>query len=376
MPHALIPATDWPGLGTCTYLYTGAHAPAHRAAQEALRWAHAQQDYGPVGRQSLADEEVAARASIGRLARWPSDGVALVGDASTAWNSVANGLAWEAGDNVVVNDLEHPSVYYPFLRLKAHGLELRVVEHDDEWLVTPEAIAAACDAHTRAIAVSHVSYLNGYRHDIAALANEADRRGIPLLVDWSHALGVVPIDMASCAIGVSASYKWLLGPYGVGVILWNQERLPNFVPGGIGWRSTEDIFPPDRFDDVHISTDARRFQLGAPGYSNIAALHASVDALLALGPDAAAAHAEELSTAAIAGLRDLGLPVITPQSPDRRAGNVAFLHPNAETVATKLANAGVYVWGGDGRIRASFHVMNNDADVEALLRALRDVVAI
>jgi selenocysteine lyase/cysteine desulfurase len=374
-PGPLIGRDRFLDLNQTAYLYTGAHAPALACVSDALAWGHRCQSKGPQGRVDLFAAEERARASVGRLVgRAPAD-VGFLGDASTAWNQIANGLEWEPGDNVVLNEFEHPSVVYPFLRLKPRGLEVRVVARDDAWAVEPSAIEAACDERTRAIAVSHVGYVTGFRHDTGQIATVADRVGVPLFLDVSHSLGVVPVDVGDCAIAVGASYKWLLGPYGVGIVVWNRDRLPDFRPGAVGWRSTTDIFTDDRFERVSISDDARRFQLGAPSLGGIAALGAAVDELLTLSPAAVEDHAVTLSGRAIGALRELGLTVVTPDDPRRRAGNVAFLHPDGERVADELAARGVPVWGGDGRVRASFHVMNDGGAVDALRAALREVLA-
>jgi cysteine desulfurase/selenocysteine lyase len=374
-PRPLIGRDRFLDLNHPAYLYTGAHAPALACVTEALAWGHRCQSRGPQGRLDLFDAEERARASVARLAGRPPADVGFVGDASTVWNQIANGLEWEPGDNVVLNEFEHPSVVYPFLRLKPRGLEVRVVAPDADWAIEPEAIEAACDARTRAIAVSHVGYVTGFRHDTAALAGVADRVGAPLFLDVSHSFGVVPVDVSHCAVAVSASYKWLLGPYGVGIVVWNRDRLPGFQPGAVGWRSTTDIFTDDRFERVSISDDARRFQLGAPSLGGIAAVGAAVDELLTLPAAAVEAHALTLSGRAISALRELGVTVVTPDDPRRRAGNVAFLHPDGERVADELARRGVPVWGGDGRVRASFHVMNDGGAGDTLASALREVLA-
>ena len=371
----LLTTDEFAGENIRHYLYTGAHAPALRSVTDTLAWGHRVQSDGPAGRTALFAAEDRTRASIARLAGCAASDVAFVGDASTAWNSLANGLAWEPGDNVVINTFEHPAGVYPWLRLKPRGLDVRLVEHDEHWEIAPEAIEGACDSRTRAIIVSHVGYVSGYRHDMRALASVADRIGAPLLVDASHGFGVVPIDVAECAIVVSASYKWLLGPYGVGIVIWNRDRLPDFAPGAVGWRSTADIFTADRFQRHSVASDARRFQLGAPSLAGIAALGTAVETLLALPEGAAERHALELSGQAIAELRDSGLDVITPDDPLHRAGNVAFLHPDGERVADELAALGVPAWGGDGRVRASFHVMNDGSAVSALTAALAKVAA-
>jgi cysteine desulfurase/selenocysteine lyase len=375
-PSAPLIAPDrFTGSNITQYLYTGAHAPALKRVTEMLAWGHRAQSDGPAGRLALFDAEERARATVGRLVGRPAADVGFLGDASTAWNAVANGLAWKPGDNVVVNTFEHPAGVYPWLRLKPQGLEVRVVEHDADWAITTDAVERACDARTRALVISQVGYVTGFRHDLRALAEVADSVGAPLLVDASHALGVVPIDVADCAIVISASYKWLLGPYGVGIVVWNRDRLRDFEPGAVGWRSTTDIFTPDRFERHSIAPDARRFQLGAPSLAGIAAVGAAVEMLLELPAGAAERHALALSGSAITALRDLGLDVVTPVDPERRAGNVAFLHPNGEQVADALAALGVPVWGGDGRVRASFHVMNDETAVAALRSALESVLA-
>jgi cysteine desulfurase/selenocysteine lyase len=369
----LIPPSEFAGSNITRYLYTGAHAPALTAVTEAVAWGHRVQSDGPAGRAALFDAEERTRASIGRLAGCGAADVGLLGDASTAWNAVANGLAWEPGDNVVVNAFEHPANVLPWLRLKRRGLEVRVVEHDTSWEIAPDAIERACDGRTRALVVSQVGYVSGYRHDARALSDIADRAGVPLLVDVSHGLGVVPFDVRDCHLAICASYKWLLGPYGVGIVLWNRERLPDFEPGAVGWRSTDDIFTPDRFEHYSVAPDARRFQLGAPSLAAIAGLGAAVDRLLELPPGAAEEHALDLSARAIRLLRERELEVTTPDDPSRRAGNVAFLHPKGERVADELAALGVPVWGGDGRVRASFHAMNDETALDALGAALHAV---
>lgn len=374
-PPPLLGRDRFVELDDVEHLYTGAHAPALASAAAALAWAHRCQSRGPSGRLELFEAEERARAAVGRLAGRPAADVGFAGDASTVWNQLANGLAWEPGDNVVLNEFEHPSVVLPWLRLRERGLEVRVVAPGADWELPPAAIERACDVRTRAICVSHVGYVSGYRHDTAALAAVADRVGAPLLLDVSHSLGVVPVEIADCAVAVGASYKWTLGTYGVGIAIWNRERLPGFRPGAVGWRSIADTFTDDRFARYELFDDARRFQLGAAAFGPIAALGAAVEELLGLGAEAVERHALDLGGRAIDGLRGLGLDVITPADPARRAGNVAFLHRDGERFADALAARGVPVWGGDGRVRASFHVLNGGDAVDALLRATEVLLA-
>lgn len=371
MTEPLIAPAAWAGL-TGSYLYTAAQAPALTEVVAAAADAVAAQSLGPAGRERLFAIEDEARRAVGRTVGCDPERVAFVGDASTAWNLVAGGLAWQPGDNVVINDLEHPSVSFPFQRLAGRGLEVRVVRHSPDWLIEPADLAAAVDHRTRAIAISDVSYVNGARHDLAAIGDIADAAGVPLFVDWSHSLGVLPVDPGRAAIGISASYKWSLGPYGVGILVWNQDRLPGFAPGGVGWRSTPDFFTADRYRVIKLDPTASRFRLGAASFAGIAGLAAGLTALQRIGPEQVARHALRLAGLASAGLAEAGHQVITPTAPGRAAGSVAWLQPRPSELAERLARRGILVWAGDGRVRASFHVMNGERDVTALLAGIAE----
>jgi selenocysteine lyase/cysteine desulfurase len=73
-------------------------------------------------------------------------------------------------------------------------------------------------------------------------------------------------------------------------------------------------------------------------------------------------------------LQELGLPIITPGDPARRAGNISFAHTDAEGVAGKLAEQDVYLMGSDGRVRASIHAFTDSADIGRLTELLPSVV--
>lgn len=369
----LVAREDFVALEVPTYLYTGAHSPALAAGDAALRDAYRWKSMGPAGRDEMAASEDAARRVAAKLFGRPDEEIAFAGDASTVWTGIATGWEWKPGDNVIIHEYEHPAAYAPWLRLAERGLDVRVVRRRDDWSMPVDDFAALCDERTSAIISSHGGYVTGLRFDVPGLAALADERGIPLLLDASHTYGVVDVPADLCAIVVSASYKWTLGPYGVGIVAWNRDRLPDFVPGTAGWRSTDDMFGDDRFERWHPADGARRFQLGASSAADIAALGAGLTTIDGLGMDVVEAHATHLATRAIHGLADLGFTVTTPAAPEMRAGNVAFLHPDGERFADELQRRGVLLWGGDGRVRASFHVMNDDSSVDHLLETVAEV---
>lgn len=292
-----------------------------------------------------------------------------MGNASEALNAVTRSLALQPGDNVVVNDLEYPSVVQPWLDLASQGIEVRLARHQD-WTMPAELLADLVDSRTRAIAISHVSYMSGWRHDLTQVGSLAQTVGAFVLVDATQSLGVVPVPGDAVDAVVASSYKWLLGGHGVGILAWNRERHDLPSAPAVGWRTMQEIFTEDRFESFRVHDDARRFEVGFPSYPSVYGLLASVEWLGGFDPHGVEAHVGALTGYLIEGLGARGLRVMTPAEPRLRAGNVAFECREGEKVAEILAGHDILCWAGDGRVRFSIHLFSGIADVERALDAL------
>jgi selenocysteine lyase/cysteine desulfurase len=242
-------------------------------------------------------------------------------------------------------------------------------------VVAPDEIAAAVDARTRAIAVSHVGYLTGARHDLRRLRALADRAGARLVVHASHALGVVPVDGTLCDVVVACCYKWVLAVHGVGVFYANSGRWPELAAPWVGWHSTHREEDWRRRTDYRLRDDASRFEAGNPPFLPVYVLESALRVLDALDPRAVEAHVLGLGGTLRDGLVKLGLPVLTPEAPEERAGNIVFASGRCFDVERALRENGVLVWAGDGRIRLSVHAYNDEADVARALAVLEDLTA-
>lgn len=69
-------------------------------------------------------------------------------------------------------------------------------------------------------------------------------------------------------------------------------------------------------------------------------------------------------------LTERGLPLLTPEASEWRGPNICFAWPDSDGLQRALAERGVLVWGGEGRIRVSFHAYNDEGDIERFLAAL------
>jgi selenocysteine lyase/cysteine desulfurase len=369
----LIPKTAFIGIDHVAHLATGGEAPVLRAHLEAATRFLLDKGDGMPGRERFFTTADRVRSALAtRVGGRPED-VAFLGSASEGLHVASEGVDWRPGDNVVVGQSEFPSVLLAWQRLRPRGVEVRAVGR--EAVVAPDEIAAAVDRRTRVIAVSHVGYLTGARHDLRRLRGLADPVGARLVVDASHALGVVPVDGTLCDVVVACCYKWLLAVHGVGVFYVNSRRWPDLAAPWVGWHSTHREDDWRRRTEYRLREDGSRFEAGNPPFLPVYVLDSALRALDALDPRAVEAHVLALGGTLRAGLVKLGLAVLTPEAPEERAGNIVFATDRWADVERALREAGVLVWAGDGRVRLSVHAYNDEADVARALAVLGDLAA-
>jgi cysteine desulfurase / selenocysteine lyase len=369
----LIPKTAFIGIDHVAHLATGGEAPVLRANLEAVTRFLLDKGVGMPGRERFFATADRARVALARRLGGRPDDVAFLSSASEGLHVASEGIDWRAGDNVVVGQSEYPSVLLAWQRLRPRGVEVRGVGRNA--VVAPDEITAAVDRRTRVIAVSHVSYLTGARQDLRRLRALADRVGARLIVDASHALGVVSVDGALCDVVVACCYKWLLAVHGVGVFYVNTRRWPDLAAPWVGWHSTHHEDDWRRRTEYRLREDGSRFEAGNPPFLPVYVLESALRTLDDLDPRAVEAHVLALGGVLRGGLVKLGLPLLTPESPEERAGNIVFATDRSLDVERALREAGVLVWAGDGRVRLSVHAYNDEADVARALAALGDLTA-
>ncbi len=358
----LAPKSDFIGLEDGrVHLATGGQPPllkAHRSAFEAYA---ADKAAGAAGYQRHWDVGLQVKERLAALTGLPAGDHALIGSASEGIARVLSAVEWQAGDNVVVADKDYASGRHALLRLQSLGVEPRVVSARG-WRIEVDDLQAACDARTRVLYVSQVTSLTGQRLDIAALSAGLAGRDTVLIVDASHALGVVPVDGRLADFTVSSCYKYLCATQS-GILAWNRARRPDFDPMAVGWASGSDA-PDGRAYAPH--GDARRAQAGNSNHLDVYLLKASLDYLMPYGVDAIARHVAGLGETLHRGLTERGLELITPAPSAERAGNIAFAHADNADIVQRAADAGIHLWDGSGRVRCSVHLFNTDDDIARL----------
>lgn len=355
------------------YLDTAAEGLPLDEARDPLLEYLADKSSGSPARSRIyaAEREAVHRAASMLGAR--DDTVALLGNSTEALNLLGNSIRWKPGDEVLTTDLEFSSGVVCWLRLKEQGVRL-VVLPSRQGKVELADLTSRLGPQTRVVMLSQVSYKTGTQLPfLRELAQEAHRAGALLVVDATQALGRVPVSVEGVDFLMASSYKWLLGLHGVGVVYCAPDLAAQLKPGAAGWYSIQDVFAPDRFERFLLKSGASRFVGGAPNFPSIYVLRDSLKFLLQVGVERLDAHLRPLVKKASSGIQALGYDLLSPEDPRFSSGIVSFSPGEPEAVGKALRDAGVVVWAGDGRVRVSIHLYNDEQDVDALLATLKSL---
>lgn len=347
--------------------------PSVRVRDAAIAWLDDAVDNAVVNERAWEERSEATRRAAGALVGAGPDAITFVRSTSHGLGMLAEGIAWEPGDEVcVATSIEYPSNVYPWQHLASRGVVVREIE-PVRGGVTAERVRDVMSPRTRLVSVSSVQYATGHATDLEAIGALCAERNAFFAVDAIQSLGAFPLDVGRARIDflTADSHKWLLGINGIGLAYVGPQLLPALRPVLVGWKSTVGAWNFDRasFD---LRSDAAKLEEGSPSYVGLYALGAALDLLHEVGVPRIATRIRELVTQLADGLEALGCDV-TP-GPEDRAGIVTFVPPRGEARALfeRMASASVRVSLRRGRIRVSPHFYNDASDVDAVIAHTRE----
>jgi len=353
------------------YLRAGNICPCARPVAQAMRefldvWSRGGDQCWALAEAAFAESK---RLFAGLIGASPAD-IATIENTSMGLSMAAALIAPRTGSNVVLDTLTHQSNVYPWMLRP--DVEIRYAPAVDGQ-VPLSAFAALVDDRTAAIDVCHVSMGHGFRHDLAALGELAHAHGAYLVVDAAQSAGVVPIGVARMGIDFLAcpTFKWLFGPLGAGFLYVRPDLLTLGPPPLVGWMSARN---PGAFDVYHLELhdDARRLQRGVHNAIGLAGAAAGLRMVTQIGQQRIWEHVRLLTRRLMDGIREAGLPLLTPAEDDRRASIVAFRAGDAADFCQRLAEQGILAGQYlPGQIRLDIAAYHELEDVERTLQAIR-----
>ena len=324
-------------------------------------------------RRWVAVRERARRLAAEMIGARPEQ-IAFMRNTSDGLSTIANGLRWRAGDNIVTFRGEFPSNIYPWLRLReAQGVEVRMCEERDGRIDLDE-LTGLIDNHTRIVAISHVQYASGFRADLERLGRAARRHDALLVVDVIQGMGALPLDVEAelIDVGAGACHKWLLTPEGVGLLYLSDRARERIEPTLVGWASVPNPEDYSNFEQGW-KHGALSWETGTGQTALLHGLDASLQLLTQTGIERIAAHLEELTDYFCERLAGRDYEIVSSRRAGEKSQIVCIRHKDGWTPMTlysHLKRQNVLVAPRGTRLRVAPHLYNTHADIDALLAAL------
>jgi selenocysteine lyase/cysteine desulfurase len=337
------------------------------AAKKAQPWT-----YKPADFFGLAED---FRSSAATLLGTQADNIAIIPSVSYALAVAAKNLPLKAGQSVVVLADQFPSNLYIWReRAKETGADIATVQRD----VTLGWTAAVLDAispNTAIVAVPHNHWADGGLLDLVAIGEKCRSVGAALVLDLTQSLGALPFDIASVQpdFCVSACYKWMMGPYGIGA-LYVAPKYHKGQPIEHNWVNRAGAQDFSRLTDYtnDFQPGARRYDMGEKSNPPLLlAAKAGIDMLIEWGVDAVSATLAAKTNAIADAARGIGIIADDIGMRAPHFLSLRFSDGVPDGLTDRLASANVFVSLRGTSLRVTPHVYNDYADSAALIAALK-----
>ncbi|HEX4001248.1 MAG TPA: aminotransferase class V-fold PLP-dependent enzyme [Candidatus Acidoferrales bacterium] len=370
---------EFADFGDVIYMNVSYQAPlpltAVRAAQEALEWKMLPFRIEYALHYELPDR---VRAKIARIIGAQPDDVAITTGASAGAACVAAGIDWQPGDEVLVGQREFPIHYASWVPYQRAGkLTMRTIAPAGRFITADDYIRAI-GPRTRIVSASLVRFDDGARLDAARVAKACHDAGAMLLLDASQCAGAMPMSVAELGADfiVCSGYKWLLGPYGAGFFWVAREAGERLITGPLNYQALEGARNVTGLpvENLRAVPGARRWDAAeTANFTNLAALDASLDLVLAVGVDEVARHNHALVTQIIERLPGSHCALASPAERERRGPYLCIAARDAGQTAAlfeKLRQNRVFVSLREGSIRIAPYLYNTPEQIARVMDLL------
>jgi selenocysteine lyase/cysteine desulfurase len=313
---------------------------------------------------------------VARLLACETEEISFTGPTASGLNTVANGLDWNAGDEVVCYLDDYPADVYPWLALERHGVKPVLLEAPRLGEITPEVVERALTKRTKLVALASANYISGYRIDLDAIGALCAERGILFSVDAIQTIGIAPFSLQHVDFASAGAQKWILGPSGAGILFVKKSRRDLLRPAIIGgWNVVSPNFIAQR--EVQFETGGRKFEPGAYTHTVLAGLKAAVELLQEVGATEILKQSRLLTQSLRDQIREAGFEFLSPTEEKNRSGILTFRHSRiaGERFLEALTKNDIVASlrndrGNRGWLRISPHFYNTEREMTKIAEIL------
>jgi selenocysteine lyase/cysteine desulfurase len=324
------------------------------------------------GYENFIKTAAETKSFLGKLINCPADNIAFTDNTTNGLNILAQGLNWNDGDEIILNDLEFPANVYPFVNLKEKGVNVKIVKSENG-IIAADKIMEAVTEKTKLISVSLVQFLTGYRIDIETLGKFCEEKNIIFCIDAIQGLGAVQLDVKKHRVNFLScgSQKWLLGIMGLGFIYVDDKLMQNIHPAYAGWLSVENAWDLLEYE-LKFRPNAERFQPGTLNAFGIYVLNESLKIFFEVGLKLIENAVLNNSIYFINKLDELNFnPILKGLEGKNIAGIISFKHDRANQIFETLKNKNIHCAVREGMVRFSPHFYNVKDEIDTVVSQLK-----
>ncbi|GAA3548397.1 aminotransferase class V-fold PLP-dependent enzyme [Zobellella aerophila] len=316
--------------------------------------------------------------------------IAFIKNATEGLCFIAQGMAWQPGDEVIIPDFENLSNLVPWLRLEqTRGIKVIKVPAQDSGKVAVADIEAVITERTRLISFSHLPNATGAIQDAKAICAMARKHGVQTLICAAQSLGMIPTDVREidCDYLAACGRKALRAIEGTGILYVRQSLIGSLEPCLVGWWNSSFDF---KTQQLSLAETARRFEAGCPNVPAILSLGEAVAYAQELGIEAIFERVRALGNFALERLQRLpGFELYGPQDAAGRIGIIPFniKGVNAQALVRKMEERNIIIEAGHfmahtimnryqitEMLRLSLHYFNSEQEIEDAIAVIRDTM--
>ncbi len=366
----LFPATE-----KYTYLNSAAISPMPITAVEAVyKQLKEVSNNGSTSFPNWIDTKNRARALVAKMLNVKSEQIAFMRNTSDGFATVANGMKWEKGDNIVTFAKEFPANFYAWRRIRDEfGVELRLCEERDGRIDLDEFISSI-DENTKLVSISAIQFGSGFRADLERIGNAARKFDALFAADIIQGFGAQKFDLPAQNVDIAsgASHKWLCAPEGCGILYLSDRARERIKPTLVGWISVETPWDFNDFEQDY-KPNALAWETGTGCSSLFYGLEESLKLLDETGAEKISKHLEELTDYLCELVAGKDYDIISSRLEGEKSQIVCIKHRgglHCEKIAENLQNRNIIVSPRGDRLRIAPHFYNIKEEIEVLVENL------